>query len=252
MRVGTWLERMPPGAGRHPRSARARLRESTDAIRGLSRMEARRRRRSFALTHPPRSHREHHHHRRRRLGTIRGRDRLRTPTGRRVGRDVVVANAYPYSDVPSRAANETYRDALRRRCARDRRARMRDRLEGVPDERRRSGSSPIRRPRTRCTTSRSRARRAGRRRLDAHRPRRTRAARQHRRATAARLAVRGRGRSQGLPRARRRPIRRIGVAYNATEEAKAALHAAADLARALGAELEIIGVISPDRTGPPR
>ena len=53
-RVGTWLERMPPGAGRHPRSARSRLRESTDRLRGLSRMEARQARHSFAVSQPRR------------------------------------------------------------------------------------------------------------------------------------------------------------------------------------------------------
>jgi nucleotide-binding universal stress UspA family protein len=41
-------------------------------------------------------------------------------------------------------------------------------------------------------------------------------------------------------------IRRIGVAYNDTDEARSALSAAIALARALQAELEIIGVISPE------
>ena len=41
------------------------------------------------------------------------------------------------------------------------------------------------------------------------------------------------------------------MAYNATEEAKAAVHAAADLAYALGADLEIIGVVSSDSYGTP-
>ena len=45
------------------------------------------------------------------------------------------------------------------------------------------------------------------------------------------------------------PIRRIGVAYNATEEAKAAVHAAAELAYALEAELEVIGVVSAELAG---
>jgi nucleotide-binding universal stress UspA family protein len=47
------------------------------------------------------------------------------------------------------------------------------------------------------------------------------------------------------------PIRRVGVAYNATEEAEAAVFAAADLARALGAELEVIGVVSAESYGAP-
>jgi nucleotide-binding universal stress UspA family protein len=40
------------------------------------------------------------------------------------------------------------------------------------------------------------------------------------------------------------PLRRIGVAYNETDEAKAATVAAAALARAFDAELELIGVVS--------
>jgi len=39
---------------------------------------------------------------------------------------------------------------------------------------------------------------------------------------------------------------RIGVAYDGTDEAKAALATAAELAAALGARLEVIGVITPD------
>jgi nucleotide-binding universal stress UspA family protein len=46
------------------------------------------------------------------------------------------------------------------------------------------------------------------------------------------------------------PIRRIGVAYNGTDEAKAAVSAATGLARALRAELEVIGVVSPEAYTP--
>jgi nucleotide-binding universal stress UspA family protein len=42
-----------------------------------------------------------------------------------------------------------------------------------------------------------------------------------------------------------RPIRRIGVAYDASDEATAAVAAGVELARALSAELEIIGVVVP-------
>jgi nucleotide-binding universal stress UspA family protein len=42
-----------------------------------------------------------------------------------------------------------------------------------------------------------------------------------------------------------RPIHRIGVAYDGSEEATAAVAAAVELARALSAELEIIGVVVP-------
>lgn len=47
------------------------------------------------------------------------------------------------------------------------------------------------------------------------------------------------------------PIRRIGVAYNQTDEAKAAVFAAADLARAFGAQLEVIGVVAAESYGTP-
>jgi nucleotide-binding universal stress UspA family protein len=46
-------------------------------------------------------------------------------------------------------------------------------------------------------------------------------------------------------------IRRIGVAYNATDEARAAVAAAAEAARGLGAELEVIGVVAADDYGSP-
>jgi nucleotide-binding universal stress UspA family protein len=42
-----------------------------------------------------------------------------------------------------------------------------------------------------------------------------------------------------------RPIRRIGIAYDASDEATAAVAAGVELARALSAELEIIGVVVP-------
>jgi nucleotide-binding universal stress UspA family protein len=42
------------------------------------------------------------------------------------------------------------------------------------------------------------------------------------------------------------PIRKIGVAYNGSDEAKAAVSSAATLARALDAELEIVGVVAAD------
>jgi len=42
------------------------------------------------------------------------------------------------------------------------------------------------------------------------------------------------------------PIERIGVAYDGSDEATAALAAAVELARAFSAELEIIGVVAPE------
>src|SRR4051794_15903434 len=49
------------------------------------------------------------------------------------GADVVVACAYPYSDIPSRAANSTYRTVLRDEALETVRA-MRARLDGIPEE----------------------------------------------------------------------------------------------------------------------
>jgi nucleotide-binding universal stress UspA family protein len=46
-------------------------------------------------------------------------------------------------------------------------------------------------------------------------------------------------------------IRRSGVAYNATDEATAAVDAAADIAHACAAELDVIGVISADSYSTP-
>ena len=43
-------------------------------------------------------------------------------------------------------------------------------------------------------------------------------------------------------RRRTEPIRKVGVAYNRTPEARAAAFSAAELARAFGAELVVIGV----------
>ena len=169
------------------------------------------------------------------------------------GADVIVACAFPYSDVPSRAANrDVSAQALAEEAPNVAREHARParghpgRARADPDR-----GQPVARARA-ARPRRRRARRARRRRLDAHRPRRPRAARQHRRAAAARHAVLGRGRPEGLPRCTpTRPIRRIGVAYNETDEAKAAVHAAAELARALGAELEVIGVVSAESYGTP-
>ena len=46
-------------------------------------------------------------------------------------------------------------------------------------------------------------------------------------------------------------IRRIGVAYDGSAESTAAVGAAVELARALSAELEVIGVVVPRSTRPP-
>ena len=46
-------------------------------------------------------------------------------------------------------------------------------------------------------------------------------------------------------------LRRIGVAYDATDESRAALAAAIEAARALGAELELVRVVPEEAYGPP-
>ena len=164
------------------------------------------------------------------------------------GASILIACAYAYSDIPSRAANLTYRHALADDAMETARAK-RARLEGFPDDR-----SSIR---TVANPSPAHA---------LH----DLAAAEHaslvvvgstHTGTAGRVLPGSTGERllHGSPCAvavvpteyRNRPIRRIGVAYNATEEAKAAVHAAADLAYALGAELEIIGVVSPDSYGTP-
>jgi nucleotide-binding universal stress UspA family protein len=167
------------------------------------------------------------------------------------GADVIVGCAFPYSDVPSRAANAAYREALAEEARTTARA-MRERLEGIPEER-----SQIR---IMANTSPPHA--------------------LHDLAAAERAALvivgsthtgnsgrvlpgsTGERLFHGAPCSvavvpkdyrthARDPIRRVGVAYNASEEAKAAVHAAVDLARALGAELEVVGVVSAESYGAP-
>ena len=119
------------------------------------------------------------------------------------GAHVIVANAYPYSDMPSRASNAAYREALRDDALEIVR-RMRDQLERVNDDdtqiRVTADPSPAEGA---APPGPRRAGVAGHRRLVAHRPRRPRAARQHRRAPAARRTVLGRRRAPGLPQSRR-------------------------------------------------
>ena len=75
---------------------------------------------------------------------------------------------------------------------------------------------------------------------------------QHRRAAAARSPVRGRRRPARLRQAAPTPpIRRIGVAYNGSDEATAAVAGAVALARAFDAELEIIGVVAAETYSAP-
>ena len=167
------------------------------------------------------------------------------------GASILIACAYAYSDIPSRAANLTYRHALADDAMETARAK-RARLEGFPDDR--SSIRIVANP------------------SPAH-ALHDLAAAEHaslvvvgstHTGTAGRVLPGSTGERllHGSPCAvavvptdyRNRPdqpIRRIGVAYNATEEAKAAVHAAAELAYALEAELEVIGVVSAESFGTP-
>ena len=167
------------------------------------------------------------------------------------GASIIVACAYPYSDIPSRAANLTYRHALAdeaKATAHERRAR----LEGFPEDRSQirvvANPSPPHALHDLATAEHASLVVVG----STHT------------GTAGRVLPGSTGERllHGSPCAvavvptdyRNRPeqpIRRIGVAYNATEEAKAAVHAAADLAYALEAELEVIGVVSAESFGTP-
>ena len=127
---------------------------------------------------------------------------------------------------------------------------MRGKLEGIPDERAQirimANPSPAH---ALHDLAERRARRARRRRLDAHRPRRPGAARQHRRAPAARLAVLGRGRPEGLPR--RTPTSRSAASASPTTAARRRRPPCTPpptLARAFGAELEMIAVVDASRS----
>jgi len=155
---------------------------------------------------------------------------------------VVVANAYPFSDAPSRASNARYRTALREDALITVRH-ARTKLEDVPEER---------------TLLRIIAE-----------PSPAKALHQLAHAEHAALVVVGSTHTgrvgrvlpgstgerllhgspcavavvpKGYRERAKQPIRRIGVAYDGTEEAKAALVGAAALARGLDAQLEVIGI----------
>jgi nucleotide-binding universal stress UspA family protein len=164
---------------------------------------------------------------------------------------VVVACAFPYSDAPSRAANLTYREALKADALRTAQ-RKSELLSNVASER------------IHCTTAAN--------------PSPAHALHDIAEAEAAAIVVLGSthtGRGgrvmpgstaermlHGAPCAvavvpkdycehAHSAIARIGVAYNGTAESKAAVAAAAEAAAALGAELTVIGVIEADTYGAP-
>jgi nucleotide-binding universal stress UspA family protein len=164
---------------------------------------------------------------------------------------VIVACAFPYSDIPHRAANATYRRALTQ-DAKTVAHEMRDRLEGIPEDR-----SQIR---VMANPSAAHAlhdlAEAERAALVVVGSTHTGTAGRVLPGSTAERLFHGTPCSVAIvPMGYRthadQPIRRIGVGYNGTVEAKAAVHAAAELAHALGAELEVIGVISAESFGTP-
>ena len=167
------------------------------------------------------------------------------------GATVVIASAFPYSDVPHRAANLAYRQALAddaKTVALD----MRGRLEGIPDERSQirimANPSPAHALHDLAEAERAALVVVG----STHTGH---AGRVLPGSTGERLIHGAPCSVAVVPKDYRThagaPIRRIGVAYNGTEEATAAVHSAAQLARAFGAELEVIGVISAESFGTP-
>ncbi len=167
------------------------------------------------------------------------------------GANVIVANAFPYSDVPRRAANAEYRRALTedaKKIARE----MRDRLEGIPDDRAQirvmANPSPAHALHDLASAERASVLVVGSTHTGT-------VGRVLPGSTGERLLHGSPCSVAIVPKDYRtqpdRPIQRIGVAYNATEEATAAVNAAVDLTRALGAELEVIGVVSAEAYGAP-
>lgn len=155
---------------------------------------------------------------------------------------VVVANAYPYSNVPSRASNAAYRTALREDALITTRN-LRTKLAGVPEER--SSVRTVAEPSpAKGLHHVAHAERAAL--LIVGSTHTGHAGRVLPGSTGERLLHGAPCSVAVVPKDYRKhadtPIRRIGVAYDASEEAKAALTGASALARALGAELELIGV----------
>lgn len=156
---------------------------------------------------------------------------------------VVVANAYPYSDTPGRAANAAYREALREdalRVVRDMRAKL-------PEERSLIRVTADPSP-PKALHHLAHAENASL--LVVGSTHTGRAGRVLPGSTGERLLHGAPCSVAVVPTGYREhaagPIRRIGVAYDETAEAKAAVAAAVAVARALDAELEVIGVVSSD------
>ena len=162
---------------------------------------------------------------------------------------MVVACAFPYSDAPSRASNASFRHALAdeaEQTAHD----MRERLEGIAADRLRiritANPSPAHALHDIAEAEHVEIIVVG----SSHTGRLGRVAPG---STGERLLHGAPCAVAVVPHGYRtradQPIRRIGVAYDASEEAKGAVAAAVELSRALDAELEIIGVVTPESYG---
>jgi nucleotide-binding universal stress UspA family protein len=157
---------------------------------------------------------------------------------------VVVANAYPYSDIPSRAANSAYRNALRD-DALETVHRMRDLLDRVADDDTRVAIQAEPSP-AKALHHMAHAEQAAL--VVVGSSHTSRAGRVLPGSTAVRLRHGAPCSVAVVPKDYRShpddAIRRVGVAYVDTDEGRAALAAATALARALQAELVVIGILS--------
>jgi nucleotide-binding universal stress UspA family protein len=164
---------------------------------------------------------------------------------------IVVACAFPYSDVPSRAANLTYRDALKTDALRTAR-RMSEPLSHLPDDRIQTTAIANPSP-AHALHEVAEAEDASIVVLGSTHT--GRAGRVMPGSTAERLLHGAPCAIAVVPEGYREHthpgINRIGVAFNGTDESKAAVAAAAEAAAALNAELTVIGVIEADLYGAP-
>lgn len=166
------------------------------------------------------------------------------------GAHLVIANAYPYSDLPSRASSTAYREALRE-DALELVRKLRTRLDGLPEQR-----STIK---ITANTSPAHALHAMAEVEDAAllvvgSSHTGRARRVLPGSTGERLIHGSPCSVAVVPKGYHEhpdPIRRVGVAYNATSEAREAVFSAARLAGVLDAELVVIGVADATLYGTP-
>jgi nucleotide-binding universal stress UspA family protein len=164
---------------------------------------------------------------------------------------VVVACAFPYSDIPNRAANHTYREALKSDASQTAR-RMADLLSNVPSERIHTAVAANPSP-PHALHDLAEAEEASI--VVVGSTHTGRAGRVMPGATAERLLHGAPCPVAVVPEGYRNTthpaIAHIGVAYNGTAESKAAVAAAAEAARVLDAELTVIGVLEAELYGSP-